>query len=438
MAILWILIVVVAWSSQMARIAAQTAEPTETAIPTLAETPIPAATVTPTPEISATPSETPTETPTDIPVESPTVMPTETPTLAPVTETPTLAPTNTPGLSAFAIGVTINTVNPQAVQAARDAGARWVRLDASWKTIEAQKGTRDFSALDPQIDALTGFQILLTVSTAPDWARTSLDENGPPNNFNDFHAFMGDVANRYKGKVQAYEVWSEPNLRRNWNGQPLSASGYVKLLRGASQAIRKADPAALVISAGLSPTGFNDGRNAIDDRVFLREMYKAGVKTVADGIGAHPFGWGNPADALCCKAAEGVNGWYDARSFYFRETLTDYFQIMAETGDYNRKLWVTAFGWGAVDGVADPATVNEGRFGFVKFLDQAKQAQYTADALRLGRLSGFVGPMFATSLNGCTPNADPASSDFYLCYYSLLDSAGNGRPVFEAFRNAAR
>jgi len=46
--------------------------------------------------------------------------------------------------------------------------------------------------------------------------------------------------------------------------------------------------------------------------------------------------------------------------------------------------------------------------------------------------------MFAASLNACVPNADPAGNDFYWCYYSLLDSAGNGRPVFEAFKNAAR
>jgi hypothetical protein len=311
-------------------------------------------------------------------------------------------------------------------------------LQVEWKIIEAKKGVRDFAALDPKIEATAGFQVLLTVTAAPDWARSAINEDGPPNDFNDFNAFVTALAARYKGKVHAYEIWSEPNLRRNWNGQPLSAASYVKLLRGAAQAIKKSDPAALVISAGLSPTGFNDGKNAIDDRVFLREAYKAGLKSIVDGVGAHPFGWGNPAEALCCTAAPGVTGWYDARSFYFRQTLTDYFQIMAEAGDYNRPLWVTAFGWGTAEGVADPATVNESRFGFVKFLDQAKQAQYTAEALRFGKLAGFVGPMFAASLNGCVPNADPKSNDFYWCYYSLLDSAGNGRPVFDAVKNAAR
>lgn len=411
-------------------VTAQTPEATETALPTLAETPVPAATLTPSP---VPPPETPTEPPTI----APTVAITELPTAIPATETP-VPPTATPNPGAFAIGVTLNRVDDHAVQAAKDAGARWARLQVEWKALEAAKGTRDFSSLDPKIDALTGFQILLTLTAAPDWARSSINEDGPPNDFNDFNSFVKDVATRYKGRIHAYEIWSEPNLRRNWNGQPLSAASYVKLLRGAYQAIKAADPAALVISAGLSPTGFNDAKNAIDDRVFLRDAYKAGLKTVADGIGAHPFGWANPADALCCKAAEGVTGWYEGRAFYFRQTITDYFQIIAEAGDYNRPLWVTAFGWGTSDGVADPATVNAERLGYIKFIDQAKQAQYTADALRLGRLSGFVGPMFAASLNACVPNADPAGNDFYWCYYSLLDSAGNGRPVFESFKNATR
>ncbi len=337
----------------------------------------------------------------------------------------------------FAVGVVVKPGLDlsSGAQTISTLGATWVRQVADWRTLEKAQGTLDYSSLDGLIAAYSSanLKVLLTLTNAPDWARPTSQEDGPPSDSGTFAAFAGAIAEHFKGQVSAYEIWNEPNLRKNWNGRPLSAAGYVELLRRAYTAIKAVDRGALVISAGLSPTGFNDGVNAIDDRVFLKQAYTAGIASYVDAIGVHPGGWANPPDSSCCQASPGVTGWFNSRSFYFRDTLSDDRQIMKDNGDSAKFIWVTAFGWGANEGVADASTVNDNSFGFVKFTSQAKQAQYVTRALEIGRDLSFVGPMFVDNLNGCqAAGSDASASGFYPCYYALLDASGSPRPAYQA------
>src|SRR5581483_6572676 len=204
------------------------------------------------------------------------------PTPAPAgTEEATAVPTSTASNVGFAFGLSVALNAQDATQvtnAVKDLGVSWVKQVVLWRTLEPSKGEIDFDTLDAQIDALTatGANELLTVTSAPDWARNTTTESGPPTDFNDYATFVGALAERYKGRVKAYEIWNEPNIRREWSGRPLSAASYVEMLRLAYASIKRADPDAIVVSAGLSPTGYNDGVNAINDRTFLKQAYAAG------------------------------------------------------------------------------------------------------------------------------------------------------------------
>ncbi|MCC7452465.1 MAG: LysM peptidoglycan-binding domain-containing protein [Anaerolineae bacterium] len=365
-------------------------------------------------------------------------------TLAAGTAAATTAPSNTASNVGFAYGVSafLGVSDPAlVVTAVKDLGVNWVKLSLAWRGLEATKGTIDFATLDSRIDLLTNanFKILLTVSAAPDWARNTTTESGPPTDFNDYANFIGAVAARYKGRVQAYEIWNEPNIRREWSGRPLSAASYVELLRLAYNAIKAADSAAIVVSAGLSPTGFNDGVNAIDDRVFLRQAYAAGLASYSDAIGAHPNGWANPPDSTCCNASPGVSGWFNDRSFYFRDTLKDYRDIMTQNNDSGTFIWATEFGWGSSEGVITDPNAIDPNFGFVKFTSQTQQAQYIPRAFELARTMGYVGPMFLSNLNACViVGSRTDSPDFRTCYFSLLDANGEPRPVYDAVKAARK
>ncbi|MEP7293488.1 MAG: LysM peptidoglycan-binding domain-containing protein [Chloroflexota bacterium] len=305
-------------------------------------------------------------------------------------------------------------------------GMHWAKLRLSWRALQPNAGSIDYTQLDAIIDGLNAgdLNVLLTITNAPDWARSSALENGPPDDFGTYAAFVSEIAARYVGRVKAYEIWHEPNLRREWNSgaHPVSADSYADLLRGAYAAIKASDPGATVVSAGLAPTGFNDGINALDDRLYLARLYQVGLTQISDAVGAHPFGFANPADILCCQAAPGVTTHFEHPSFYFLNTLNDYRAIMVANGDINRKIWVTEFGWGTSEDTSAPPENSS----FVSANTLEEQASYLTRAFELGAGSGFVGMMIAYNLNSCT--AQPTNTE--ACYYSLTAPNGTPRPAY--------
>lgn len=307
-------------------------------------------------------------------------------------------------------------------------GMHWVKLVINWRDLEPTKGQVEFAVLDAAVEALKAdnFNLLFTVTAAPTWARSSADEDGPPDNFADYGVFIGLLAQHYAGRVQAYEIWNEPNLRREWNStvHSIGASSYVELLRVGYTAVKAADSQAVVVSAGLAPTGYNDGVNAINDRLFLRGLYAAGLASASDAVGAHAQGWANPPDALCCDAPAGVTTHYQDPSFYFLNTLNDYRQIMVDNQDASTAIWVTEFGWGTSEDTDPPSETNI----FVSYTTLEEQSSYVPRGFELGAELGFVGPMFLYNLNGCQAQLPSVES----CYYSLISPEGAARPAFAA------
>lgn len=347
-------------------------------------------------------------------------------------------PPNTAGNVPFAFGVQVHLPNqdmPGVMASATGLGVTWVKQQIEWALYEPTAGNVNWAPIDEIVNAMdaTGVNILLSIASAPAWARDADQEKGPPTDYQTYANFVGQLAQRYAGRVAAYEIWNEPNLRREWNTpKGISAASYVELLRLAYTAIKNADPAAVVVTGGLAPTGFNDGVNAIDDRVYLRQMYAAGVADWADAIGAHPNGWANPPDATCCRNNRpAVPGWDDHPSFFFKQTLADYREIMVANGDSGTYIWATEFGWGSNDGLnVEPAP----EFGFVAFTSLDEQASYTLRGFQLGRELGYVGPMFLWNLNFCPVVGQTGEQ----CLWGLLDPAGNPRPAYLALRDMAK
>ncbi|NDJ87258.1 MAG: hypothetical protein GYB66_15375 [Chloroflexi bacterium] len=171
--------------------------------------------------------------------------------------------------------------------------------------------------------------------------------------------------------------------------------------------------------------------NAEDDRLYLQQMYAAGVAQYSDAIGAHPYGWANPPDTTCCENNPNILNWDDHPSFFFLETLQAYWEIMQENNDSGTFIWVTEFGWGTSDGFQVDVDEN---FAFVENVTLDEQAQYTIRAFQIGRNLGYVGPMFVWNLNAC----EVYGLGDFRCYWSLLDPAGNPRPAYLALRDLTK
>jgi len=163
-------------------------------------------------------------------------------------------------------------------------------------------------------------------------------------------------------------VWNEPNLRREWFDMPPDAAGYVALLRPCTEAIRAADPEAIVISAGLAPTG-TWLPEAIPDTDYLRMMYDAGAAPWFDVLGVHAPGYGEPPE-LSPDEAEAVKG---HRWMCFRH-VEDMRAIMVERGDAAKQVALLEVGW-----TTDPREDSDYAWHSVT---EQKQAEYLVGAYR--------------------------------------------------------
>jgi len=382
--------------------------------------PTPTQRATPTPAISPLPSLTPTQGATPVSDLSPLPPPTPTP-LPPAIFKPGW------GVQVHLFGVDMG----QTLAWAQGLGVQWIKQQVEWTNIEHAPGEYEWGELDYIVDQVNGhgFYLMLSLNHAPEWTRTDPLEYGPPHDPAEFGRFMGVLAARYQGRVAAYELWNEPNLRREWRGEPLDAALFVALIREGAGGVRAADPAAQVISGAPAVTGINDGETAIDDRVYLRGMVAAGVGGWVDGIGVHPYGFANPPTERWDDPAHRAPSHNDHPSFFFRDTLQDYRAILVEGGLNALPLWVTEFGWPSVDGLESMDTTG---WEYARDVSETEQAGYVVEGFQMGRAMDGVGPMILWNLNIATiwGAGRPESA------YGLLRPDGSYRPAYLAVRVA--
>ena len=125
----------------------------------------------------------------------------------------------------------------------------WVKVQAAWKWLQPDRGgqfDRNFRLFQLHVQKADkyGFQVMLSIVKAPEWTRhTNRNEDGPPDDLNQFAAFLRQLLEQLGPYIDAIEIWNEPNLRREWTGsRPISGASYMELFRVAYDAIRAYSP----------------------------------------------------------------------------------------------------------------------------------------------------------------------------------------------------
>jgi hypothetical protein len=237
----------------------------------------------------------------------------------------------------------------------KDAGFRWVKQEIPWREVEGHaKGTWQWASPDRIMDQIdsSGLNVIVRLGSQPEWASSSVifPEVGPPDDLQDFYDYVYTVASRYKGRVEAYQIWNEPNLAREWGQRPPNPVEYTKMLKVGYQAVKDADPHAIVISAGLAPTTRNDDE-AMPDTYFVQGMYDAGAAAYFDALGVHAPGYKSPpeTDPAVVAANPELNNNDQApeelRRVYSFRHVEDIREIMVENGDEAKKVIILEFGW---------------------------------------------------------------------------------------------
>jgi polysaccharide biosynthesis protein PslG len=259
-----------------------------------------------------------------------------------------------------------------------------------WERVE-RRGEYRFLAYDALMNALEarGMGALLILDYGhPDHGgkvpRTAEDIAA-------FGRFVEAAATRYKGRNVRYEIWNEPDIVQFWPPKP-DAQEYAALLGEGVSAIHRADPAAKVVSGGVSRL----------DLKFLRKAIEPGVASELTAIGVHPYPKGSPEKIG--SELEKVRAW--ARQS-FGERL---------------EVWDTEWGYSSTnstEGVTGNGHDDEGR------LRQARLA--VREMLTVWRVGFPLGVWYDLQDDG----ADAGNPEQN---YGLLEVNGSPKPAMQAVR----
>ncbi len=334
----------------------------------------------------------------------------------------------------------VNTFLHQEVEAAkrarqlqmiRDAGFGWIRQPFPWYDLEIQaKG--DFidrrnnpakSAWDKydNIVALAeqyGLGLIARLEAPPEWAHqgyADLGTLGPPADFADYADYVAAVAQRYRGRIRAYQLWNEPNIYPEWGAQAVNPEDYAKMLCLAYQRVKAVDPEAIVLAAALAPTVEQSGRD-LSDLIFLQRMYTAGAGKCFDVAAAQGYGlFSGPEDRRLSPW-----GTHLARPTLMRD-------IMVANGDAGKPNWLAEANWNALPS-ENAGISGYGNFGIVTVEEQARYVpQLYARAKRDWPWVGAIAVWFFKP-------ASDADKNQAVYYFRMLEPDFTPLPLYEALK----
>lgn len=223
------------------------------------------------------------------------------------------------------------------LQSLRSAGVRSVRIDMGWKTVEPERGEYADWALEKYDGSINlahsaGMRVLLTIQDSPRWANGDRSKQRPPTDPADFADFARMIAERYAGKVDAIEVWNEPNnpafFRPQQEGQ--ETREYAALLRATHEAIQNS-PAGKKVSVVAGGTQY------VDDKWWDAILSEGACEHTA-AITVNPYQL--PADAPPGRPDDGIG------SMRHLDALSD---VLDSHDCAGKPIWFTEFGWSTHD-----------------------------------------------------------------------------------------
>ncbi|MGW0737066.1 helix-turn-helix domain-containing protein [Streptomyces sp. NPDC002851] len=155
-------------------------------------------------------------------------------------------------------GVTMNS-SSGAMPSFRTGALRLWDSQTRWAQVEPARGEYDWSTLDRLLDGAEreGLPTLFVFGGTPAWAapdaRKAAYPDGsraaPPDDLDDWDAFVRALVRHAGARIDAYELWVMANHEHHYNG---SVTTLVEMTRRASRIIREADRDATVVCPSIT------------------------------------------------------------------------------------------------------------------------------------------------------------------------------------------
>ena len=261
-----------------------------------------------------------------------------------------------------------------------------------------------------------GLKVLPTVLYTPSWDAARDPVVFPiPKQFGPYANFVSDLVERYgphgtfwqtnspASPIRAWQIWNEPNINAYWPKQPFQKS-YAQLLGAAHNAIKRLDPGAKIVLAGLPNESWTQ----------LAKLYQVpGVKKLFDVVALHPY----------TKDPQGVI-----------TILQKARQVMNLAGDGRKPIIADELSWPSSLGQTPHNT------GFDFATTQAGQATKIAQVLPLlvkNRVALNLSGFFYYTWAGLDDRNGLAFDFAGLFHFDQTDGTFTAKPAFGAFRKAA-
>ena len=194
-------------------------------------------------------------------------------------------------------GIQAGSLKEDIVARAAEIGVKWTRLQADWPSVEKTRGEYDFAETDKafEIAIRSGITPFVTIgkgnplysdygqsddpALAAIYGRHVLPPVHSEVNMQAFLAYVRAVVERYKDKINYWEIWNEPNHFNYWGGNP-DGKEYGKLVERTASLIRSVDPECKIIA----------GATAGIDPEFTEQFLSQVSKGLIDIISFHNYG----------------------------------------------------------------------------------------------------------------------------------------------------
>ena len=237
--------------------------------------------------------------------------------------------------SAAETGISVQGSAATSIADANALGVDWVRRFVRWDQTEPNSPGSYNSSVIGELDDFvararaSNKKVALTVLGTPNWAGGSGDFLNAPQDPGQYANFVGRLAARYKGRVQSWEVWNEPDEAEFWHGTTPSPASYAPLLKASYSAIKASDPATQVVAGPLTGNNYD----------FVEGLYGQGAGGSFDAVGVH-------TDTAC-----GIN---PPSVFYYEDGHVGRFTflgfrevhaVMVAHGDGEKPITMSEMGW---------------------------------------------------------------------------------------------
>jgi hypothetical protein len=284
------------------------------------------------------------------------------------------------------------------------AGVKWVRIDLGWASMQDTRGVYSqwyVDLVDRTVDAARarGIHVLGMFWMTPGWANGGAGAIAPPTSSADYATALGWAAKHWQGRIDAWEIWNEPNTTGFWTG---TTAEYVQLLKAAYPAVKANDPGALVVLGGPSE----------NDTSWLSAAYAAGMRGSFDVMSTHPYM--GMADAAPEQPDDG--------SIWTISHVGAVHNLMVANGDGSKPIWFTEFGWSSHDNWAGVENWNRG-------VTAQQQADYFVRAVKYvaGNYPYVTNVFWYEERNN-------ASGNVQLDNYGLLNRDLTPKPAYTAIK----